>query len=513
MLSDRGFLKWAAKHAVPIRNNDFQDLGDLAPFKALVGKARVVGFGESQHHVGEFARIRARVFKYLVEELGFTTFVFECGVIEAKAAHDYVLGLHNDFDAALLPIESGFNAWRGFQDLLQWMREYNLRETGARKLNFYGMDGSRRWMSTRTAVRYACDYLDKVNANRAARFRSELLPLADEISLANVGSVATGNVERLIRGLGDLVGHLELEQMQYVEQTGLDSFDWAHRASLIARQIGAILSATHDDPASAQRNRWGIRDAGMANEILWILGREGPDAKLFVHAANMHLQRTFATDQRATAGQHLALRMAPDELFIVAGTNYFSLKPNDPPIAGSLQASLGELNIPSFVIDMRTAEQDAEAGPWLKQELPDRSNIDFVPIRVSQAWDALYFTRTIALDTINLPPSLQRDNVDLTPDWLERLPGTYDINGIGDSHVVLRIYRDGDRLMTDGEVSDGELFPMHVTQLLAFSDTSFGWREWPHRIQFEFDAAGIATGLNIQAPGAFDKFHGVQRRA
>jgi hypothetical protein len=67
--------------------------------------------------------------------------------------------------------------------------------------------------------------------------------------------------------------------------------------------------------------------------------------------------------------------------------------------------------------------------------------------------------------------------------------------------------------MTDGKVSDGELFPMHVTQLLAFSDTSFGWREWPHRIQFEFDAGGIATGLNIQAPGAFDKFHGVRRQA
>lgn len=509
--SDAAFLKWAAVNAIPLKSKGVDDLSDLAPLKTIVGDARVVAFGESQHHVGQFARIRERVFRYLVETLGFTAFVFECGVVEAKSAYDFVLGLHDDFDAALLPIESGFNAWRGFQDVLLWMREYNLAPGNTRKLKFYGMDGSRRWMSAQVAVRFACDYLAIVNGSRAERFRAELVPLADDIGLANVGCVSTAHVLRLVRGLTDLAGHLELEQMRYVEQTGFEAFDWAHRAALIARQIGTILSATHDDPARAQRNRWCIRDAGMAAEIRWILEREGADAKLFVHAANMHLQRVFATDKRATAGQHLALRMPPEDLVIIAGSNYFSLKPDDPAVAGSFQASLEKLGIPSFVLDLRPARQDPNVAPWLSLEHPDRSNIDYVPIQVAEAWDAIYFTRDVALDTLNLPLPLRREILQMPGEQLDRFIGVYDVKGIGDSHVVLRIRRDGDRLLTEGLESDGELFPMHTSQLFAISALEFTWLEWPHRVQFEVDPAGVTIGLSVQVPGAFDKFHGVKR--
>jgi erythromycin esterase len=511
--SPKRFVKWGKRRASPIISDAAANqIRDLDPIKLIVGDSRVVGFGEDQHHVGEFNRMRSRLFRFLVSEMNFTTFVFECGVVEAKGAHDYVLGLHNDADAAFVPIESGFSLWREFQDLVHWMREYNRKAADGRKIKFYGMDGSRRWMSTRTAVTYVCDYLDQVNPNHARAVRNELLPLAETISLENVGKTSTDDVRNLVRGLMDLVGHLEIKQMHYIERLTLDAFDWAHRASLIARQVGTILSATHADPENAQQYRWAIRDAGMATELKWILEREGPKARLLVGAANTHLQKVFASGGRPTLGQHLSLGMPAEQLVMIAGTSYYSLRPDDPATEGSFQATLEELSMPSFVLDLRAAKEDEQVASWLNEERPDRSNIRYSPVNIARAWDAVYFTRHVSIATLSLPGPFKRTYIDLEADRLDGLEGVYDITGIGGNHVILRILRDGDRLLTDGAESDGELFPMHPSELFALSGTKFAWREWVHEVEFERDTKGFARSLNLRAPKAFDRFHGVKRQ-
>jgi erythromycin esterase len=511
--SSRHFVEWAKARATPIlSDNVVDDVSDLEVIRSIVGNSRIVGFGESQHHVGEFNRMRSKLFRFLVSEMNFTTFVFECGVVETKAAHDYVLGLHDDADAAFVPIESGFSLWREFQELIHWMREYNRKAGNTRKIKFYGMDGSRRWMSTRTAVAYVCDYLDQVNPDQAKATRKDLLPLAQAVSLANAGKTPIDAVHNLVRGLADLVGHLEIQQMHYIERSTFEAFDWAHRASLIARQIGTILSATHTNPENAQQYRWAIRDAGMATELKWILEREGPEGRLLVGASNIHLQKVLASGGRPTAGQHLLIGMPAEQPVMIAGTNYYSLKPDDPAVDGSFQAALEEMGYPRFLLNLRAANEDERVAAWLNEERPDRSNTSYLPLRIARAWDAIYFTRRISLATLSLPGPFKRTYVDIAVERLDGLDGVYDIKGIGDSHVVLRIYRDGDRLLTDGTESDGELFPMHPSELFALSDSKFAWREWAHEVEFERDAGGFAHGLNIRAPKAFDQFRGVKRR-
>ena len=73
------FVEWAKAHASPINGDaSIDDIRDLDPIKSIVGDARILGFGESQHHIAEFSEMRARLFRYLVKEMNFTTFVFEC---------------------------------------------------------------------------------------------------------------------------------------------------------------------------------------------------------------------------------------------------------------------------------------------------------------------------------------------------------------------------------------------------------------------------------------------------
>ncbi len=50
---------------------------DLAPLAGIIKKAEIVGMGESVHTVGDYYRAKFRIFKYLVEELGFRALGFE----------------------------------------------------------------------------------------------------------------------------------------------------------------------------------------------------------------------------------------------------------------------------------------------------------------------------------------------------------------------------------------------------------------------------------------------------
>ena len=71
------FIAWARDAAIPLSipriDQNFDDLGFLGD---VVGDARIVAIGENAHYLHEWNRIRARIFKYLVQAHGFNTFVW-----------------------------------------------------------------------------------------------------------------------------------------------------------------------------------------------------------------------------------------------------------------------------------------------------------------------------------------------------------------------------------------------------------------------------------------------------
>ncbi len=510
------FTRWAKNNAVPIDPNASNDeFIDLAPLKEMVGDARVVGFGESQHYVAEFNRFRSRLFKYLVTEMNFTTFAFECGVVEAKCTHDYVLGAHDRVDDAIMGITGCFGVWQEIKDLLQWMRDYNLSDRNKRKLNFYGFDGSQGWSCSGNAVSFACTFLDQVDVNYSITLREELLPLAESINLDNIGEKPIDVIRELNYGLMSLVARFQIEQMQYIERSSWEDFDWANRAALIALQIGSLLAEVGAAPEASSRTWWNMRDACMALYLRWILDREGPDARLLVGAHNIHLQKTFAREgtefDQTTMIQHLSFSLPKNDMFIIAATNYYSLKPDDPALEYSFQDALGRLELPSFVLDLRPAANEKTVANWLNKKTPDRSNTMYQLIGTADAWDAVYYTQQIELDKLSLPTPLERTFITLKGDRLDGLDGVYDIVGVIDIPVVLRVTREGNRLMTSGMESDGELFPIHRSELFPLSDSRFGWAEWPMWIEFERDTDGAAHSVSLGFSGERGNYLGEKR--
>ena len=512
MGSMRDFVSWAKEHATPIdRDADPSRFDDLSPLKEIVGGARIVSFGESQHYTHEFNRLRSRLFRFLVTQMGFTTFVLEVGLVEAKKTHDYVLGLHDDAEGAYLATNQTFGLWAEQQEMLQWMREYNCRAPDSEKIRFYGMDGSEGWTHTATAVRAACAYLDRVDPDYAASLRQSLEPLAESITLYTLADTPTKRFRELVHRLTDLVGNFEIWKLQYIESSSNEDFDWAYRFALVARQICTMLCTFRANPDDSLRAWNNIRDFSMASNLKWILDREGPDARLFLGAHNAHFQQVYDRETKSdlsTMGQYLMSLLPNVETVVVAGTNYFSLKPEDHALQDSNQAALDELGIPSFLLDLRSATVDCEALEWLSQERSERANINYHRLSMRDAYDAVLFVRNIELDELRLPESLQQSAITLDATRLEGLVGTYQFVGVLREVDVLQVSIDGERLYSNVGESNGELFPMYKSELVASSDTEFFWREWPMRLEFERDVDGVARKAIIHVPNMHWIFFG-----
>ncbi len=502
------FVACARGEAIAIDGDS--DDGDLPTLASVVAGARVVGMGESQHYVGEFNRFRSRLFRHLVDHHGFTTLVFECGVVESKCTHDYVQGLHDDRDRAHLGIDSTFGLWRGTQSIVDWMRERNERSDECDKVRFYGMDGSQGWSGAESSLAYACDFLEEVDPAAASAFGDALLPLARSLDLSSVSEATTEDLRELTYGIDRLETRFRVEALRYITQAGFDAFDWAQRAVVVAHRISAMLGAVREMPDKQFRTWWNMRDACMAEQLLWILRREGPDAKLVIGAHNIHLQKDFARETDiplTTMGQHLAARLPGNDYVVIAGTSDESLKPDDPAKNGSFQSALARMGLRSFLLDLR-AINEPSARLWLDREKPDRSAVSYQTLRTSLAWDAVFYVRTIALDDLRLPSSLAREALDPDPEIVVSIAGTFEFDGVVDDPVELTIFEEEGVLMTNGLKSDGELFPIPRSRLYAMSCCAFFWDGWSMELVCERDTNGTVSTVGVRYPGEPVKYWG-----
>lgn len=127
--------------AHPLRSTDpGGSTKDLRPMGRMVGGASVVGLGEATHGSHEFFTMKDRVFRYLVEEKGFTTFAQEVSWTTGLRFDAYVRGGEGDV-RELVHKELAKTPWdtEEYVELLTWMRAYNDKHPH-RQVRFMGND-------------------------------------------------------------------------------------------------------------------------------------------------------------------------------------------------------------------------------------------------------------------------------------------------------------------------------------------------------------------------------------
>jgi erythromycin esterase len=401
---------WAKSHAVSIGSAGDTDLSAL---KSIVGDARLVGFGEAIHRGHEFLILRNEVFKYLVEQQGFTAIATESGYAASLKVDDYVLGrgqLTDDVVAAVFSFTAP-TAYAENRSLIEWMRSYNARPGVKRKIRFYGLEPVAQASGQafiRDEVELALDYLAVLDPEQAPRFAARLTPVIEATVRHGYENLTQEQRDAYTVALADLVGLFERHHVQWAARSSSLDYQRAYRNALNARALDADLRnfgwwiSRHGD-----RNQ---RDASSAQLAEWVLSQEGPKGRVMLFAHNLHLRKgpvSKPARKFTSMGQHLHETQGTN--LVVIGSAYQSMRGAFEKARGNSQetavdsmpdesvgAVLSQVPMQRFVVDLRAgAMADAGAQWWGSPRNFHGAGEDHMVLTPRDCFDALIFTRDV----------------------------------------------------------------------------------------------------------------------
>lgn len=408
------FADWLRAHSVPLTHLDPEaPLDDLEPLEALIGDARVVAIGENSHFINEFAHLRQRILRYLVERCGFTILAFEYGLSEGFPLDAWAQGEGAESElsthlAATIPV--------GVDEPLRWIRRHN--RTASPPVCFTGIDIPAAGGSLLPALTPVTDYLRLVDPETLPAIETATR-IAESFAGGSAADAApawarlpTAEQDALTATLARLLTRFHSVRPLYVSRSDQHSYDIALRRLQAAchgdytfRAMAGLFAGkglTADTSA---------RDAYMAESVLWHLQRTEAGARCVLMAHNAHIQTSpVSFDDNLTGfpmGQYLHNALGDDyfALGLTSTTGHtadmrrdenapfgFTVDPTalQPPEPGSVEAAFAEAGPGLALAPLRQARADAGDSTGLATAI-DRTRIQgaYLHVPVIEAFDAI----------------------------------------------------------------------------------------------------------------------------
>lgn len=186
----------------------------------------------------------------------------------------------------------------------------------------------------------------------------------------------------------ELVRLFERNQASLIRDSSQAEYQWIHRNLIVAGQLERAFRIWPPEepgktlPADLYKVA-DVRDATMAENVRWVLQREGYAGRLLVFAHNAHIMNApvrggiwdvFPRSPK-TLGQHLRAMFGKD-LFIIGASSQenapgFPAATADP---GGIDEALAAAGVAHFLLDLRPGRLDPPVGAWLAQRRPLRAN-------------------------------------------------------------------------------------------------------------------------------------------
>ena len=355
---------WIEANAHPFEGSHLSlPHSDLGFLRGIVGNARIVSLGENTHGTRDFFEMKARILRFLVEEMGFTAFAIEATWPEARRFDHYIRT--GEGDAAELLSGLYFWTWNteSVLEMIEWMRAHN--EAGG-DVGFHGFDMQYPGM----ALHNVREYFAAVDSGQA-------------------GAVAT-RLDCLGRFANDPSGRFP--SPRYGDQTDTyhancsASLDAVHQVLVDGRETYEATSGEEAFAVALQSMRVAIqyhlmitggqgRDESMAENTVWIQRQLGPGARMVLWAHNFHVSA-----QPGAQGSFLR-RAYGDAMVIVGfsheagtftavlqrGASYLGLTEHTlaAPLPLSYEHYLSTPAAPRYVVDLRNRNTSSAGASWL----------------------------------------------------------------------------------------------------------------------------------------------------
>lgn len=236
---------------------------DLQFLPELVGDARIVSLGEGTHGTRDFFEMKARILRFLVEEMGFNTFAIEATCPEARLLDRYVRT--GEGNPARLLAGLYFWTWNteAVLEMIEWMRAHN--EAGG-DIGFHGFD----MQFPGLALRNVLEYMRQVDPENTERV-SEQIRCLSVFANGNSGTFPDPDYGDQTAAYRDLCGTslnstrdwLLQNRSRYETAGGADAFEVALQSLRVAYQYH--LRDDFEDP----EERSARRDEFMAENVEW----------------------------------------------------------------------------------------------------------------------------------------------------------------------------------------------------------------------------------------------------
>lgn len=292
--------------------------------------------------------------------------------------NDYVLYGRGDVRAILPTLRTELFDTEEYLVLFQWMRQYNADPRHTRKIRFYGID----MQSTPLAVNGVLEYLTRAAPTERARVEAWLAPFSNRDAFRRYRHAARPVQDAAKRDVERVLQLFEHNRAALIAASTEDDWTLAQHLAWVIAQAAAEFSPPNDTSSDE------VRDTAMAENVAWVLAREGPTARVVLSAHNGHIARA-AYQGIPRMGQHLA-RLLGDRYyaigmsFLQGAFGAYDGKPDSisqgivsfsvpPPQPYFFETTLVKALDRPFFLDLRNLPSSPEARRWMAIPRPMRT--------------------------------------------------------------------------------------------------------------------------------------------
>lgn len=294
------------------------ETSDLDSLKPILKDKKIIALGESTPGASEFYRLKSRMIKYLVEELGYRKLVLDANVSDVKIVDDYINGngniedsiwelrpfpwvaekLEDDREYKITPHTylSPYTT-EEFKNILEWMKEYNSKVDRSEKIELYGIGIE----NPKKSVEDLIDYMSKVDNENEEEYRKKFrnLVMVNGLDFKYAEARPLG----LLRGyLEELNEKLDLNRDRYIDISSQEEYQ--------ASKKNINTSIQWIEYSLANLNRGmdlaiKIKEEYMFENVKWILEKqnENKNDKIILWSNNKHISKD--TKNYTSMGMHL----------------------------------------------------------------------------------------------------------------------------------------------------------------------------------------------------------------
>jgi erythromycin esterase len=406
-------VEWINKNAIKIEdaNPDTSLTKFYNKMPEKFANAKLFGFGEATHQGKEFFDLKAKFFKYLVENQVVKVFIMEDSYTSEAGINEWISGGKGNVETIVNNFTIGFWYCKEVVDLLEWMRNYNLNKAKDEQIRYYGMD-IQVVHNINLEIRF---FVNKYNIP----INEELLSVLDDCVEKKVNYSEKTNWADIQSPKLNKIESILVDSRENFKSENIEELN------SIIRALQYLSKYTY----YVQNNYSQVRDFKMFENVKWILENKSKNGKAFIWAHNEHINNkqagNYSIRKIYNLGRYLKEYYKNDYYSVgfdfgkgtLAG--HFSTKEEKPswkkvelkePFANTYAKTLIEAKDDIYFIDMSKALDNNSANFFkntTKQLVAGAGGFNptknhLYRKKLSEMYDGLIFVKTITLPTNDL---------------------------------------------------------------------------------------------------------------